>query len=269
MRLGPVGELAAHFAFKARDHEPRERVAGAAAQKVGMRMAGRHKQFVGRLVHGVEVDFDFDAEKFRFFAAIDRQHAMRRHAFERLAEFEIVSKALRRFFIALAARAGEPARAIDDLAEPAPQVGPLAEPLGKNMSHAQERVGRGGHAAVGIHEIGGSRVEILAFRRHDFVGQRLEATFPGRGREGLLFGLERQVQVFELLGAVGVFDLGGQLGSEFALRLDRAKDGLLALGEQFEPREPRLDFANLLFVETAGLVLAVAGNKRHGVAVVE
>ena len=58
MRFGQIGQLAADFAFEAGQHQPRQRVAHAAAQKLGVRMLGRHEQFVGRLLHGLAVGLD-------------------------------------------------------------------------------------------------------------------------------------------------------------------------------------------------------------------
>ena len=61
----------------------------------------------------------------------------------------------------------------------------------------------------------------------------------------------------------------GQLGRQLALRFDRAQDRLLALLQQPQPRDARLDLADLLFVEPAGLVLAIARDEGHRVARIE
>ena len=73
MRFGPVGQLAADFALQARKHQPHQRVAAAAAQKIGVRVFGRHEQLVGHLLHGLHVGFDLDPQHLGLLAAVDRQ----------------------------------------------------------------------------------------------------------------------------------------------------------------------------------------------------
>ncbi len=190
---------------------------------------------------------------------------------QRFAEFEIVAKALGDLFVGFGPRADELAGAVENLAEPLPQIGPLAEAFGQDVAHAQQRVGGAGDAPVGIDEVDRPGVQVGAARRglDHFVGQRLEAPLAGHGGQGLFLRFERQVQIFQPLGAFGGLDLGGQLGGQFSLRFDRPQDRLLALGQQPHFDQPRLDLANLLLVQAAGLILAIAGDERHCVASIE
>ncbi len=55
VRLGPIGQLAAGLALQGGQDQAAQGVAGAAAEVVGMRMAGRHEDFIQRRVHGLEV----------------------------------------------------------------------------------------------------------------------------------------------------------------------------------------------------------------------
>jgi hypothetical protein len=66
-----------------------------------------------------------------------------------------------------------------------------------------------------------------------------------------------------------VLDLFGELGRELALGLDCFQDRGLALGELAEFGDAKLNFADLLFVESAGLVLAIAGDEGDRVAFIE
>ena len=133
------------------------------------------------------------------------------HAADRFAEFEVIAKALGRFLVGFAARAGELAGAMENLSQFLPHIGPFAQPFGQNVAHAQQRVGRAGDAPVEMNELGGPGVEVRARRRclEDFVGQRLQTPFAGHGGQRLLLGLERQIEIFEPLRALGGFDLGG------------------------------------------------------------
>ena len=106
---------------------------------------------------------------------------------------------------------------------------------------------------------------------HEFnvCRMRFQSACPRQCGERLLLRLVREVKVFETLDRLGGFDRGGQFGRQLSLRLDRAENRLLALGVQTLAHDALLDLTNLLFVETACLVLAIARDERHGVAGVE
>ena len=74
MCFGPIGQFAAHFAFQARNDQPLQCVAPAAAQKVGVRMFGRHQQFVCRGLHGLLIGVDLDPQQLGLFAVRERKH---------------------------------------------------------------------------------------------------------------------------------------------------------------------------------------------------
>ena len=135
----------------------------------------------------------------------------------------------------------------------------------------EQRGGRVGHAFVGVDEVGGARIQIGAgfVLAQDFVGQRAEALLAGLGGERLLLRPERQIQIFEPLDAIGPLDLLAQLVGECVLRFDRSQDRVLALFQLAELGDARADAADLLFVEPARLVAAIARDERHRVAVVQ
>ena len=117
-----------------------------------------------------------------------------------------------------------------------------------------------GHSAVRIDEIGGPHVEIRRRRsgRQNFLGQRLEPALAGDRGQRLLLGLERQIEVFQPLGAVGGVDLRGQLGRELALDSIDRRIVCFRSANMPQPADAGLDLADLLFVQPAGLVLAIA-----------
>ena len=155
--------------------------------------------------------------------------------------------------------------------KPLTQLGLLAELFGQDVAGAQQGVGGRGHLAVGVDEVGRPGVQIGAGRRgfEDFAGQRLQAARTGQRGQRLLLRLVRQIQVFQPLGRGGRENLLGQLFGQFALRLDRAEDGLLAVGQQTHLGQPSLNLADLLLIQPPRLVLAVAGDEGNGVPLVE
>ena len=71
------------------------------------------------------------------------------HALQHFVEVEVIAKALRKLFVGFGPRADQLAGAVEYLPQLLPQVGPLAQVLGQDVAHAQQRVGGAGHAAVG------------------------------------------------------------------------------------------------------------------------
>ena len=91
----------------------------------------------------------------------------------------------------------------------------------------------------------------------------------GARGERLLLRPERQIQIFEPLHAVGVLDLAAELVGEFVLRFDRAEDCLLAFIELADVGDGVADTGDLLLVEAAGLVAAIACDEGDRVAVIQ
>jgi len=99
--------------------------------------------------------------------------------------------------------------------------------------------------------------------------QRLNPFLAGDRGQRLLLGLEREIEIFEALGRVGVLNLLGQLGRELALGFDRFQNRRLTLGELTNLADAKLNLANLLFVEAPNLIFAVARDEGNRVAFVE
>ena len=139
------------------------------------------------------------------------------------------------------------------------------------MACSQQGVGRRGDLAIGIDEVGRSGVQVGTDRigRENLASKRLKTASSGLSGQRLLLGLERQVKVLEPLRGPGRKDLLGQLLGQLPLRLDRAKDRLLAVGQQAHFRQPGLDLPDLLFVEPFGLIFAIPRDEGDRIAVVE
>ena len=99
MRLGAVGQLAAGLPLQPGKDQPRERIEGAAAEVVGVRMARGHEQFVDRRVHRREVALDLHPQHLRPLAAIDRQDAVRRDLAKFFAVVEVIAEGLDPLFV--------------------------------------------------------------------------------------------------------------------------------------------------------------------------
>ena len=160
---------------------------------------------------------------------------------------------------------------MEDLAEPLPRVGPFAEFVGDDVPHAEQHVGHRRDLRVGIHEIGGPAVEVGRSRiaGEDLVGQRLQPPLAGHLGEREFPGFEGEIDVLELLGALGSHDAGLEFGRELPLPVDRAQDRLLAVGELPRPPESRGDPPDVLLVETTGLIAPIPRDERNRVARVE
>ena len=208
---------------------------------------------------------------FRLLAAVDRQNAVRRQPAERLLELEIVAKLFPFLLGDFGFRANELSGPLENLPQPVAQLGPLAKVFRQNVADAEKRVCRGGDLVVGVDKIAGPRVQIGGGRigGQNFVGQRLELPLPGERGQRLLLGLERQIEIFQPLDAVGGVDRAGQFGGQLPLAVDRPEDRLLSLGQLPQPADAGLNLADLLFLQPAGLVLAIADDERNRVAAIQ
>jgi hypothetical protein len=139
------------------------------------------------------------------------------------------------------------------------------------VTDAGEHIFDGVQLVFGRNKCRRTRIHIGGFGSgfEDFDGERLETFLPRDRGECLLFGLEGKVEILKAFGRVGVLDLIGDLGRELALSFDRFQDGGFAFRELANLADAKLNFANLIFVEAARLILAEAGDERGRVAGVE
>ena len=103
----------------------------------------------------------------------------------------------------------------------------------------------------------------------DLLRQRLQAALARQLGPGAALRAERQVQVLDLLQRLSALDGLLQLGCELALLRNALGDGLLALIQVAERGQPVAEAGELYLVQPAGVLLAVAGDEREGVVLVE
>ena len=132
--------------------------------------------------------------------------------------------------------------------------------------------------------VGTPEVAQLFFGRHELprrglqladgkIGQHLErqrfqTTLAGGLGPCLSPRFIREIQIFQLLEGSGLADRSGQIRSQLALRFDETQNGLNPFLQLPLGLDLRQDGADLLFIEMAGLLFAVTGNKGDGVPVV-
>jgi len=87
--------------------------------------------------------------------------------------------------------------------------------------------------------------------------------------QGEFSRLVREVDVFELLAALGRDHRRLEFRRQLALSIDRPEDGLLAVGELTGPNHGLLDPPHGLFVEAAGLIAAITSDEGNRIVGIE
>ena len=275
VRLAHVGHLPADLPLETGENQPPQGVAGAGLEHVGVRMPSGHEQFLRQRLHLVGRPLDPHFEEPGPLTPVDRQEPMGRHPLDVLAVVEVVAVVLlllgEGLPFALYPLAFEVCRAVEDLAEPLPQIGPFAELVGDDVADAEEHIGGGGHLCIGVDEIGRPQVEVRScgVGGEDFPSERLEFPLPCHLRGGELPRLEGKVEVFQLLRAVGGDDSRLEFGREPPLPLNRPQDRLLAIRELPGSGHSLGDQSDLLFVQTVGLITAIPRDEGNSVACVQ
>ena len=237
---------------------------GGVALRLQATGAGDHA-LVDRVLAGVEGELE-DALG---FTAQQREDAVGRQCGEGLGELEVVTVllGLGGVLLPLDDAGGHRTGGVETLAHLADQVrvgGDLLQDDGARAGEYRLRVIES-LGDVGRRQLGGIGGAVAEQR----LDQRLQARLTGDRRLGASGGLERQVQVLQAGLGLTAQDEVTQFVGELALLLDRGEDGGLA-GLQFpQVGQPGLEGAQLGIVETAGDLLAVAGDEGHGVALIE
>ena len=269
--LGHLGQVAADLALHARQEQAVDRVGRGVAEDVGVGVAVERELREGGLFQVGPGDLQLDLQRPFLVTPVDRQDAVRGDVGDRLGVVEVVA-------VLQALPLGDLGLGGDDLAglpdDPADGVadgGQLADGLGEDVADPFEHLPGVLDPLLGVDVLlgGGVQVGQGLVAVPDPQRQRLQPLVAGVGRLGLLLGLEGEVKVFEPLGVVGPPDRGGELLGELALGLDRLEDRFLALGQLAEPPDPDLDLVDGHLVQVPGPLLAVSGDERHRVALVE
>ena len=161
-----------------------------------------------------------------------------------------------------------PALAVD-LADLLPDFGLFAELFGQDVARAEQRGRRVGHALVGVDEVGGPRVEIGARFVLASVSRRPADRGPARGpcvASVCFFGRKGRYK------SSSRFTLSARSISRRSSSVSCSATRSIGRIVCFRSSSWRslvdalADPADLLFVESAGLVAAIAGDEWHRVA---
>ena len=144
----------------------------------------------------------------------------------------------------------------------------VGDSLGNDVLRTRQRGGGIVHLIIEVRGGGFFRVErgVLLQNR---IGQRLQAARLGNAGAGLALGLVGAVKVLDLGQRFGLGQGSGQLGRHGALLSDGGGDFLLALIEAAQIFQTVAQIAQHLIVHRAGGLLAVAGDERNGIALID
>ena len=155
-------------------------------------------------------------------------------------------------------------------AEGLPQVGIIGDLLRQNILRPLQGIGNGFHAFFPIHK--GRRIILQGtdqFLPPDHVRQRLQSFFLGDGGTGAAFGAEGTINIVDFCLGFRCIQFRRQLFCQVAL----FGNGMFHLFSFFfqiaEGSQPFGKLTDDLVIQRACHFLAVTGNKRHGVALVQ
>ena len=115
----------------------------------------------------------------------------------------------------------------------------------------------------------GGGVHVLRLVGQQQVGERLQPVLARDLCFGAAFGFVGEVEVFQRGFVVGGVDGGAQFVGEFALFFDAVQHGFFSRGQFPQVLQALGEQTQLAVVQPAGRFFAVAGDKRHGRAVVQ
>ena len=267
--VGPLLELGAHVVLDAGRQQALERVGHRELQLGGPRR---------RLVElgepqdaGLDpraIDDDVGAQHALGLAAADREEAMRRDRPHRLLELVVLLELGRLAVLAGDDLRGELAVLGVLAAGQRADLGGIGDDLGDDIARPGQRVVGGRDLLADEPGRGGPRIALGALRQ-DVLRERPQALVARDRRPGLAARPVRRVQILELGLGLGRAQLGLELRRQLALLGDRREDRGPAGLELDDVRPLLLDRADLDLVEPTGALLAVAGDERDRVALVE
>ena len=275
-----VEKLRPHFAFYRRLYEP----VVAVLYRLVDKLVECRTFLLDRGYHACRlriVDGDADFETVLLFAAVDGEHAVAGHCGDRLVELEIRFVYLFLFRLGGFFRIGlggvgrqlgrdKPARFEREIAQALSHRRIVGDTLGDYIARAGNSRRGVGNVLFRVDVRRGQLIAVgRKFLRLDDIRKRLEPALDRDGRARLFLLLVRAVNVLRLGKRLGVFERDGKLVRPLALRLDRGTDLVLALLQSFKIIVPLGYGAYDLIVRRAVHLLAVARDKRNGIALVE
>ena len=156
------------------------------------------------------------------------------------------------------------------LTDPGAVIGIVGDHLRQDILCALKRILRGSHFLLS-RDISGRFLQGRMIRRlgQDPVRKPLQAFLPGDTGAGPAFGTERPVQILNRHLGLRILDLGAQGRRQFPLGLDALDDLFLFVLEIAQIGQPLIQRAKLLIVQCPCRLLAVAGDKGDGIALVD
>ena len=149
------------------------------------------------------------------------------------------------------------------------EIGLLGEALHQDVAGTVEGGLAVGDPLLGIEEANRLLLGILHGVTQQQIRQWLQPRLDGHLPLGAALGLVGEVEVFQTGLAVGLVQLAGQLGGQFALLFDGAQDHLAAIRQFTQVAEAALQGTQLAVVQTAGHLFAVTGDEGNGRAFVQ
>ncbi len=188
---------------------------------------------------------------------------------ERFGEVEVVGELHADFFLAFPHPRDETAPLPHAFPQFTDEVGVFGEPFHQDGAGAFQCGSRVRDPLVRINVGGGLVVRVAGGVVEQRVRQGLQSGFARDLRLGAALRLVGEVDVFQACLGVGGHDRGFEFGREFALRLDRLQDDGAAFLQFPQVAQPLFDRPQLGVVEHLRDFFAVAGDERHGCAVVK
>ena len=265
---GLVRQRRAHLALKRGVDQAVVSVLGGGLNELHRGGAWLHDRAAQQRQRQLAVKQDGRAEHFLLLAAVDGEDLVPLETAERL--LEIVVQAVDAVLLRRGEGA-EPPALFQQLAQRPADGGIIADPLGDNIVCALQGVGKRLHALFRV-DIGCRRIlrsGAIALLREEQRRERLKPLFLGDGRAGTALGLVGTVKVLDLGERLRRVDGGGKLVGQLLLLGDARLNALLAFGEIAQIGKTLLKCAQGGVVHRAVQLLAVAGDERNGVALVE
>ena len=265
---GPVGQFGPNLPFQTGLDQPFPRVLTGRLHLPGGRTAFPNEGPFQNTNGGSFVHPDAHLQEFLPFPPVNRQNPMPgkiAHLLRKIVVHAVYAVFVLGFF------GFQYACAEGQLPQLLTNVRVVAELLGQNIPSALQRVFDGFNALVRLNK---SLCDLLRrfflFILHQKLqGQRFQSLFLGNGSAGAALGAEGTIQILQLRQSGGRRQLGGKLVRQVALLLQSGFDFTAAFVKAAKILKALKNFPKHLIVQRIRHFLAVAGDKRNRISVVD
>ena len=229
---------------------------------------GHHHVAIDPLHGQIVVKNNGDLQQLLFFTAVDRQDLVALQVGKDLAE--IIVEPIDRVLLRRRSR-DKLSLAVQQFAQLLAQVGVVTDGLGNDVAGTGQGLFRTGNALFRIHIVsrGYHRFRAVPPLLKQKLGQRSQSLFPGHGGSGTALLLIGAIEILQLGQSHGLLNARAQLVGEFPLFLDGGKHAFPAFIQAPQILESCLQRAQRGIVHGAVQFLAVTGDKRDGVALIQ